>query len=67
MNDTRRNKKTTAAGIVALVLAGLSIWQNPQAASTDPQVIGQLVAGVGLVLAKDQDQTGTAPKKTKAR
>lgn len=50
-----RNWKTTISGILTLAFAGLSIWQNP-ASATDPQVIGAIAGGVGLIVAKDAEK-----------
>lgn len=59
MNNAKRNWKTTLAGILTLAFAGLSIWQDPAKAS-DPATVGGIVAGVGLIVAKDGDKTGAA-------
>lgn len=63
--NAKRNKKTTAFGIVSLILAGISIWQNPQQAVKDPDVLAAVSAGVGLIVAKDGDQTGVATPRQK--
>lgn len=57
--NAARNWKTTISGIMTLAFAGLSIWQQPASAS-DPQVIGAIVAGIGLIAAKDGDKSGTS-------
>jgi hypothetical protein len=59
MNNAKRNWKTTIVGILVLALSGFSIYSDPSKA-TDPQTIAQIGGGIGLILAKDGDKTGTA-------
>ncbi len=59
MKNARRNWKTTIAGIFALAITGLQVYQNP-ASLLDPSTFGGITAGVGLILAKDGDKSGTA-------
>lgn len=61
MKNAARNWKTTLAGIIALLTAGLQIYHNP-ASVTDPGVTGAIAGGVGLILAKDSATNGTAAK-----
>lgn len=56
--NVTRNWKTTFSGILVLLSAGWSIAQNP-ALLTQPEVIGQLIGGIGLIVAKDASKTGT--------
>ena len=55
----QRNWKTTTAGILAIALAGLQIYTNP-ASLADPQILGAIVAGIGLITAKDHNVSGEA-------
>lgn len=59
MNNATRNWKTTVFGILMLAFSGLSIYSDPNKA-TDPQTMAQVAAGVGLIVAKDGDKSGTA-------
>ena len=59
MNNVSRSWKTSVLGAIMLALAGFGIYSNPASAS-DPQVLGTIVGGVGLLFAKDGDKTGTA-------
>ena len=58
MNATR-NGKTTVFGILMLAISGFQIYPDPSKA-TDPQTMGGIAGGVGLILAKDGDKSGTA-------
>ena len=58
MKNATRNWKTTFAGILSLALTGFSIYTNP-ASLANPEVFTGIVAGVGLILAKDADKSGT--------
>ena len=58
MNSTH-SWKTTVFGTLMLALAGFSIYTDP-AKATDPNVMATIAGGMGLLLAKDGDKTGTA-------
>jgi hypothetical protein len=62
-----RNWKTTVAGVLALISSAWGAYQNP-AVLNSPDVIAQIIVGIGLLTAKDSNQTGTAahPGKTYA-
>lgn len=60
MPNVKRNWITTIFGILSLVMTGLQIAQNP-ATSSDPNVLGQIAVGVGLIAAKDANKTGVNP------
>lgn len=51
----KRNWKTTISGLAMLALTGLAIWSDP-AKAADPQTIGTVVGGIGLIFAKDGDK-----------
>jgi hypothetical protein len=55
MKNARKNWKTTLLGLVTIII-GLITGKG----HLDAQTGGAIVAGVGLILAKDSDQTGTA-------
>jgi hypothetical protein len=57
--NTTRNWKTTIFGILMLAISGFSIYNDPTKAM-DPQIMTTIAGGVGLILAKDGDKTGTA-------
>ena len=57
--NTTRNWKTTVFGILMLAISGFTIYTDPTKA-TDPQTMGGIAGGIGLILAKDGDKTGTA-------
>lgn len=59
MKNAARNWQTTLAGILSLAFAGLQIYRNP-ATISDPATIAAVTAGVGLIVAKDGDKSGTA-------
>ncbi|MGC9971349.1 MAG: hypothetical protein ABSE56_12250 [Bryobacteraceae bacterium] len=63
MKNAQRNWKTTVMGILTLALLAFNVYKNPSALS-DPAQQVQLgagaAAGIGLIVAKDADQTGTA-------
>jgi hypothetical protein len=60
MQNVTKNLKTTIMGILALIMLGLNVYKNPSVLK-DPtqasQIAGAAAAGIGLVLAKDGDQT----------
>ncbi len=58
MNNAKRNWKTTVFGILMLAISGFTIYNDP-AKATDPQTMGGIAGGIGLILAKDGDKTGT--------
>lgn len=58
MINAKRNWKTSVFGALMLALAGFSIYTDP-AKATDPQTIATIGGGVGLILARDGDKTGT--------
>ncbi len=58
MQNAQRNWKTTIFGILTLALAGFQIYTNPTTA-TDVQTMAAVATGVGLIVAKDGDKTGT--------
>jgi hypothetical protein len=47
-----KSKKTTLTGVATLALTGWQIYANP-ATAANPATIGQIVTGVGLLLADD--------------
>jgi hypothetical protein len=55
MKNIKKNWKTTILGLVTIII-GLITGKG----HLDAQTGGAIVAGVGLILAKDADQTGTA-------
>ncbi|MGA2326068.1 MAG: hypothetical protein ABSH05_07250 [Bryobacteraceae bacterium] len=63
MKNAARNWKTTIAGIFTLLMLAFNVYNNP-AILKDPtgqaQVLAQAGVAVGLIVAKDGDQTGTA-------
>ena len=63
MKNAKRNWKTTILGILALALLAFNVYKNPSVLS-DPvqqaQLAAAAAAGIGLIVAKDADQTGTA-------
>lgn len=63
MKNAKRNWKTTILGILTLALLAFNVYKNPSVLS-DPVQQAQLgaaaAAGIGLIVAKDADQTGTA-------
>jgi hypothetical protein len=63
MKNAKRNWKTTIMGILTLALLAFNVYKNPSVLS-DPVQQAQLgasaAAGVGLIVAKDADQTGAA-------
>ncbi len=63
MNNAKRNWKTTVFGILMLAISGFTIYNDPSKA-TDPQTMGGIAGGVGLILAKDGDKTGVFNKGT---
>jgi hypothetical protein len=56
--NVTRNWKTTFSGILVLATSIFGIVQNPSLL-TSPEVLAQLVAGIGLIVAKDGSKTGT--------
>ena len=58
LGNVKKNWKTTFSGILVLLSAGWGIAQNP-ALLTQPEVIGQLIGGIGLIVAKDASKSGT--------
>lgn len=68
MQNATKNLKTTLMGILALIMLGLNVYQNPSVLK-DPtqasQIAGAAAVGIGLILAKDGDQTDASaqPKK----
>ena len=51
--------KTTLAGVATLALVGLRVHADPKSIS-DPTTMVAITTGIGLLLAKDGDVTGTA-------
>jgi hypothetical protein len=68
MKNATRNWKTTILGILALAMLGFNVYKNP-AVLRDPaqqaQLAASAAAGVGLIVAKDGDQTGAVPDQPK--
>ena len=60
MKNAKRNWQTTMAGILALAMSGMSIWQDPGRAA-DPVVVAAIAGGIGLIAAKDGDKSGVPP------
>lgn len=58
MKNAKRNWKTTLMGIFSLALTGVAVATNP-ASLTNPEVLTGIITGVGLILAKDGDKSGT--------
>lgn len=58
MGNAKRSWKTTFAGILMLATTGFGIATNP-ASAMSPEVIAQLLGGIGLILAKDGNVSGT--------
>lgn len=56
-----RNWKTSLAGIAALISAIAAIIQAPEKAA-EPTTISSILAGIGLLLAKDWDVSGGSLK-----
>lgn len=59
MRNILRNWRSTLAGLLTLLGVGAHIYQTPSAAA-DPAVAAAIAAGVGLIVSKDANQTGTA-------
>ena len=57
--DSKRNWKTTIGGALALAMAGYRIWNDPKSIQ-DPEIVGAISVGLGLIFAKDGDKTGIA-------
>lgn len=63
MKNAKRNWKTTVMGILTLALLAFNVYKNPSALSDTTQQVqlgAGAAAGIGLIFAKDADQTGTA-------
>jgi hypothetical protein len=62
MNNAKRNWKTTIMGILTLAMLAFNVYRTPSVLA-DPaqqaQVAAGAAAGIGLIAAKDADQTGT--------
>lgn len=56
--NSTRNWKTTVMGILSLVAVGAQAVVTP-AVLSNPEVIAQILVGVGLLAAKDSDKSGT--------
>ncbi len=56
--NTTRNWKTTVFGILMLAISGFTIYSDPGKA-TDPNTMATVAGGLGLLLAKDADKSGT--------
>lgn len=50
-----KNWQTSLAGVLTLALAGLSIWHKPDSV-VEPQTIGLITTGVGLLVASDANK-----------
>ncbi len=59
MKNIVRNWKTTSAGIISIA-TGISIYVSDN--SKMLEALSFILTGVGLILAKDNDQTGLANK-----
>jgi hypothetical protein len=59
IKNAKRNWKTTLAGVLTLAFTGLTIYADPSRLA-DPTTISGIVGGVGLIVAKDGDKSGTA-------
>ena len=63
MNNAKRNWKTTLMGILTLAMLAFNVYRTPSVLA-DPaqqaQVAAGAAAGIGLIAAKDGDQTGPA-------
>lgn len=57
MKTAKKNWKTTILGIITLGLTGFQIYTSP-ATATSPETMTAIAAGIGLIVAKDGDQTG---------
>jgi hypothetical protein len=63
MKNAKRNWKTSIMGILTLALLAFNVYKNPSVLSDPAQqaLLGaSAAAGIGLIVAKDADQTGTA-------
>lgn len=58
MKNALRNWKTTLLGVLTLAGTAAHAYQNP-ASLADPTVLAGITAGIGLIVAKDGDKSGT--------
>lgn len=56
--NVKKSWKTTFAGVLTLVTTGWQIYTTP-ATLADPSTMAQILAGIGLIVAKDASKTGT--------
>jgi hypothetical protein len=63
MKNAKRNWKTTVMGLLTLALLAFNVYKKPSLLlepAQQAQIGAGAAAGIGLILAKDADQTGTA-------
>lgn len=60
MKTLLKNWQTTLAGVLTLAATGYAIYRDP-ASITNPQTLGAITAGLGLIRAADSKTPPTAP------
>lgn len=58
LGNPKRNWKTTLMGILTLLTVGVQASSTPEVLN-QPEVITQILVGIGLIAAKDSDKSGT--------